>query len=220
MEQEPLPGETPLPEAVLFPAESRLLGPQVLELARPPRHGGADLARLELRALAGKHVRQLSSEWGKQSSFFLAAGLLTGLPDGALDQLEGEDVGGLLELVQRMLWPVFDLPSSWVNMDDERRLEEYPRLAQPYELVLDAPARAGRDEVGRLVFRPMTGRVARSCPTKLELRRLPWLVEQLTGSPAAVVDELAGRDLNRALVVAQCFFAASPPRRGRASPGS
>jgi hypothetical protein len=208
---------TTVPEGVLFPLEDRLVGPQALELARPVRHGERELERLELRPLAGKHVRALATDWTGHAAFLSAAGLLSGLPDGVFDQLEGGDVAGVVDLVGRMLWPVFDVPSSWLALPegDPRRLEAYPRLAAPFELELEQPVRGAKDEYSRLTFHAMTGRVARQCPLNLGLGRLPWLVCQLTGASPKAVDELTGRDLNRALVIAQSFFGASPSKSGR-----
>lgn len=216
---EPEPTALPFPEGLMFPPGSRLVGEQALELANPVRHGSEELPRLTLRALRAVHVRTFPKEdnWDRQEQFLQIAGLLTGLPDSVIDQVRGEDLGALTMRVGEMLWPVFDLPTSWLKRvpGEEPKLLDWPKIPAPFTLELERPLVSKQDEVSRLTFQSMTGKTARQCKTELPLRLFPWLVAELTREKRDLLDQLEGRDLNRALVVAQCFFVGSHARPTR-----
>jgi len=210
----------PLPDGVAIPVERRLEG-HVLPLRRAVKHGDRSLDSLTFAALTGAHVRRAPPDWEQTDRVLLFAGQLTGLPDSVFDQLLGSDVGDVIRATVSSSWPMLDLPVQWeatwrLEVEEGVKVGEpappqrkLPSFAGGYVLALARPVSAGRDSVSALEFSELTGKVARALPTDgLQVSRLPWLVEQLTGAPAAVVDKLTGRDLNRALALAQLFFLA------------
>lgn len=206
-----------LGEGWLIPLAARALEQRV-PLENPVRHGTQELRELVLVPLAAKHLRDAPPSWDDHGKLLNLAGKLTGLPDVVLDQLQGGDVVAVVDATLRALWPVLELPGNGHAAEPPR---PWPEVPAPHTLELEHPVRSGGDARSRLVFQAITGKVMRKLPTRLELRHLPMLVEQLTGAPAELVDELAGADLNRALGVAQCFFACTPATgaaRGRGSP--
>lgn len=216
----------PLPDGVAIPVEVRL-DRKTVRLARPIKHGGRLLEQLEVAPLKGAHVRRFpESGLGDEEKnagtgkLLELAGQLTELPDSCLDELSGVDVGEVTQAVLQVSWPAFDLPVQWESAwareraaaELERRPSkapaELPDVRGGYLLELEHPVKVKeRDIVTRLAFGEVTGRLARRFPLSgLPVCRLPWLVGELTGAPKEAVDELTGRDLNRALALAQLFF--------------
>lgn len=208
-----------LPDGVAIPVERRLDG-ATIPLSSPVRHGERELSQLVLAPLAGVHVRSMPESWSETGSVMEFAGLLSGLPPSVLDQLVARDVGELVRRTWLVAWPMLDLPVQWeavwaAEAEEARAAgrggapRALPEVRGGHVLELESPIVSERDSVSRLTFAELTGRVARRCPTEgLSVSRLPWLVEELTGAPRAVVDQLRGRDLNRALALAQLFFLA------------
>lgn len=195
-----------LGEGWLIPAEARQLE-QRITLARPVTHGTTQLAELVLAPLAAKHLRDAPQAWDDHDKLLRLAGKLTGLPDVVLDQLQGGDVVALVDATLRALWPVLELPANGGAATPARA---WPVIPAPFTLELERPIRVGDVARSRLEFHELTGKIMRKLPTRLETRHLPLLVGLLADVPPEVVDELAGADLNRALGVAQCFFACTP----------
>jgi len=228
----------PIPDGVLIDPSRRLHGATV-PLRRPVKHGAAMLERVVLEPLSAAHVRKAPDEWGETGPVLEFAGELSGLPPSVLDQVAGADLGELVRATFHVAWPMLDLPVQWEAVWARRReaalagapghrlrdgkpevLAEdglawlpvppgLPDVAGGHELELEAPIALERDQVSRMRFEELTGRVARRCPIDaFPVKKLPWLVEELTGTPRAVVDQLRGRDLHRALALAQLFFLA------------
>lgn len=207
-----------LPDGVSIAADKRLER-AIIPLRTPIKHGAEIISTLELQELTGAHVRQAPEDWRNVGAVLEFAGILSGLPPSTMDQLVGPDVGDVVRAAYLVSWPVLDLPIQWEVVWEHQRAEfagtakalEIP-AALPYfpggfELTLERQVTLERETFSRLAFSEMTGRVARRCPTEgVSVNRLPWLVCELTGAPRGVVDKLAGRDLNRALALAQVFF--------------
>jgi len=207
-----------LPDGVAIPIERRLEG-HVLPLRRAVKHGTRELDSLAFSPLSGAHVRRAPPDWEQTDRVLQFAGQLTGLPDRVFDQLQGADIGDVIRATVASSWPMLDLPVQWEETwrlearyapgDDVPAPRKLPSFEGGAVLALEHPATGGRDTLSELRFTELTGKVARALPTDgVQVARLPWLVEQLTGAPAGVVDQLRGRDLNRALALAQLFFLA------------
>lgn len=203
-----------LPDGVLFDAADRPSSVEAhkLELARPVKHGTRELLALEFLPLSGAHVRRCPRDWAETSKVLEFAGQLTGLPDSVFDQLVGADVGEVIRATLSAAWPMLDLPVQWEAAwrdNGAAPARVLPKFPGGCTLKLERAVSDGRDTLAALEFSELTGKMARTIPTaELPTSKLPWLVEQLTGAPGAVVDKLTGRDLNRALALAQLFFLA------------
>jgi hypothetical protein len=210
-------------EGWAYRLEDRPQGATIVELERTLQHGGEVLRTVEVRPVRGVHARQAPDSWDSHDGLLSMAGLLTGLPDVVLDGLSGGDLAGVLDAVQAQLWPLLELPAAHANMPEPEVGEErkphhrvpVPALPAPFTLELEKRASAGGDAVSRLEFRAVTGKDCRGLPNSLQIRHLPRLVEKLAGITPAIFDALEGRDLQRALGVAQCFFVGTR-RTGRA----
>ena len=207
--------ETALPDGVFIPAATRT-DRATVRLDRPVMHGERELAEITLGPLKAAHVRQAPSNVQDSEGLFDLAGRLSGLPPSVLDQLTGTDVGDVLQAALAVAWPMLDLPVQWEEVwrleaaragaKEPRRL---PEFRGGYVLILEKPLQVERETLTQLRFSELTGRVARRCPPDvLPTSKLPWLVEELTGARREIVDQLEGRDLNRALALAQLFFLA------------
>jgi hypothetical protein len=202
-----------LPDGVLFPVERRISG-TILKLARPVKHGARELLELHFEPLTGAHVRRAPEDWKETDRVLTFAGQLTGLPDSVFDELGGLDVGEVIRTTLASAWPMLDLPVQWETVwrdleGNGKPLRELPKFPGGTRLVLEQAIKENRDVVAMLEFSELTGRIARTLPTDgIPTARLPGLVSALTGAPANVVDKLTGRDLNRALALAQLFFLA------------
>lgn len=217
-----------LPDGVAIPAEQRLNGHR-LRLSVPVHHGTRELEELEFLELTGAHVRRAPPDWRETGNLFAFAGQLTGLPDSVFDQLRGADIGELIRVTVASSWPMLDLPVQWEDVwrteaeaaaarGEKVEARKLPSFPGGCVLELERRLETDRDQVTRLEFRELTGKIARQLPTDgIPVAKLPWLVGQLTGASAAALDKLAGRDLNRALALAQLFFLAI--RGTTATPG-
>lgn len=218
-----------LADGVAIPVAQRLNGHR-LRLLASVKHGSRELEELEFHALTGAHVRRAPPDWKDTANVFAFAGQLTGLPDSVFDQLRGSDIGDVIRATVATSWPMLDLPVQWEDVWRTEAAElaakgegvaprALPTFPGGCALELETPVPAGeRDVLSALVFQELTGKVARALPTDgLPVSRLPWLVGQLTGAPMAALDKLTGRDLNRALALAQLFFLAI--RGTSATPG-
>lgn len=208
------PNQVELPDGVLIAPEDRK-DKATVKLSRSVKHGTRELLELELGPLKGAHVRRAPLEWQSTDQALRFAAELAALPDSVFDQLAGVDVGEIVRATVSVAWPVLDLPLAWEDVWKREaaakgeRPRELPQVRAPYTLELEHPSKNGRDTSTRLVFQELTGKIARQCPLDgLPISRLPWLVGELTGSPRGLVDELQGRDLNRALALAVLFFLA------------
>lgn len=216
-----------LGEGWLVPLESRPASyPVIVPLEHPITHGGESLSELKIGDVRGIHVRQCPQDWSSNGAYLLMLGLLTGLPDSVIDQLEGNDLATALIRVREVCWPIFELPGVAAESKDPDVHREWPTLDAPLELELETPLRVGQDAFSTITFRSMTGRIIRRLPSGLRWKDHPRLIELLTGLDPKAVDQLSGVDLNRALAVAECFFAGSLVTRGapggpspRPSPG-
>jgi hypothetical protein len=204
-----------LPDGVLFDAAERpsSVGTHTVALERPVKHGTRELLALEFLPLSGAHVRRCPRDWAETSKVLEFAGQLTGLPDSVFDQLIGADVGEVIRATLTAAWPMLDLPVQWEAVwkgeNGAAPARTLPKFPGGCTLKLERAVSDGRDTLASLEFGELTGKMARTIPTaELPVSKLPWLVEQLTGAPGAVVDKLTGRDLNRALALAQLFFLA------------
>lgn len=208
------PNQVELPDGVLIPLEERK-DKVAVKLSRAVKHGATELLELELGPLKGAHVRRAPNEWQSADQVLRFAAELAALPDSIFDQLTGTDVGAVVRATVAVSWPLLDLPPAWEDSWKRdaaakgERPRELPQVRGGHILELERAAKRGRDTSSRLVFQEVTGKVARQCPLDgLPLSRLPWLVSELTGAPREMVDELQGRDLNRALALAVLFFLA------------
>lgn len=199
-----------LGEGWLIPLANRATEPQVVELATPITHGGETVLRVTLGPVKGKHARAAPSSWEDHQALLHMAGLLSGLPDSVLDQLEGGDLVAVIDGTLRLLWPILELPAVGVSLEGAAR-RPWPELRAPLTLKLEKVVRSGSEAASSLTFGPITGKIVRKLPNHLETKMLTRLIEALTGVAPELIDELEGVDLNRALGVAQCFFAATRP---------
>lgn len=206
-------------EGWLLPLESRALEPQTLELAKPVTHGGQTLERVTLGVVKGIHARQAPATWETHDALLRMAGLLSGLPDSVLDQLEGGDLVAVIDATLRLLWPLLELPATGAALEGAAH-RPWPSLSAPFTLQLSKKIKAEGEARSSLTFHPITGKLVRKFPNNLETRQLPALVEGLTGITSELFDQLEGLDLSRALGVAQCFFAGTRPTTRAPGPGS
>ncbi len=202
-------------EGWLAPLASRSTPPVRVRLTHPVRHGDRTLEEVVLGPLRGIHARNAPTSWDTHEAVLLLAGRLSGLPDVVLDQLQGPDLLDVIDATTGLLWPLLELPAARQNAG----LGDYPALPDELELELSEPVQKGGLAASRLRFRPMTGKLIRKLPARLELRHLADVVCGLAQLEPALFDELAGRDLQAALGVAQCFFASTRPS-GPPSSGS
>lgn len=206
-----------LGEGWLIPVAERALEPQVVQLAHAVKHGARELDSITLGNLKGVHVRRAPETWETHEPLLLMAGLLSGLPDGVLDQLEGQDLHAVVGATMRALWPILELPAVAADLPAPKT-RPWPIVDAGLELVLTKRISAGGDARSSLTFRSITGKMVRRLPTTLSTRHLPGLVQDLAQIGPELFDQLEGVDLQRALGVAQCFFAGS--RRTTAPSGS
>jgi len=199
-----------LGEGWLISPEHRARTSQVVRLEHAVQHGGQTLQEVTLGLLKGKHVRAAPSSWETHEALLRVAGLLSGLPDSVLDQLQGGDLLAVIDATMRLLWPIFELPAVGASLDGEAR-RPWPEIPSPYTLELAKVLRVGVEAVSSITFQPITGKLVRKLPNHLETKLLPKLVEGLTGLRPELFDELECEDLNRVLGVAQCFFGATRP---------
>lgn len=192
-------------EGWLAPLASRSAAPVRVALSAPVQHGGRKLEEVVLGAVRGRHARNCPSSWETHDAVLQYAGRLSGLPDVVLDQLVGADLLAVIDATTGLLWPLLELPAARANAG----AGEYPQLPEELELELSAPVVRGGMAASRLRFRPMTGKLIRRLPSRLELRHLPTVVCGLAELDPELFDELEGRDLQAALGVAQCFFAST-----------
>lgn len=198
-----------LPEPVLYAPEDRVTGCEI-NLEMPIQHGGETITQLRVSPITGLNVRRMPREFDRIDDFLELAELLTQLPETVLDQLGADDLGSLLGAVQGSLWVVLDMPNVARDDDGQAVPKPAPRLAVPFTLQLEAPITddKARETVTELVFREVTGKVARTFPARgISWPQLPGLIEKLTGASTRIVDQLQGRDLRDALAAASCFFA-------------
>lgn len=210
-----------LPDGVAIPREERR-GPLTITLARPVKHGEREYSTLELPELTGAHVRKAPDDvgWRSTEKVLEFAGQLTTLPPSVFDQLVAEDLGEVIRGTFAVAWPCLDLPAQWEGAWARKRAEaeaagrpepdlprELPRPRAGHVLELERSVEHQRTRYERLTFGEMTGKLMRRVPLDgLPLTQLPWLAAELAGVPLAVVDQLRGVDLNRALALAQLFF--------------
>lgn len=206
------PDQPLLPDGVAISPDRRLERASV-RLSRPVKHGARELEVLELGPLKGAHVRRAPSDWNSTDQALRFGAELCALPDSVLDQLAGPDVGAVCRAVLAVSWPMLDLPLQWeevwrVQAEATGAVPRaLPAVRDGYELELEHRVQVERETTTRLTFRELTGKVARQCPLDgLPISRLPWLVGELAGVRREVVDQLEGRDLNRALSLACLFF--------------
>lgn len=196
-------------------------------LGSPVKHGGEPVHSIRFGPFLGAHARFTPEKLETNEDVLELSGQLTGLPPSFFNELEAEDFGEVIRATLRVSWPVLDMPQSWEAVEERKKpgeRREMPRVEAPFHLTLEKEVESGPLRVSVLEFGKFTGAIARQCPAMaLPVRQHPWLIEKLTDQPKRVIDRLEGKDLWRAMVVAQLFFwrlRATGERSRPSSPGA